>query len=65
MDHGMEAQVHLIMRDIPAVTQQTPALEAARAMNDYNTAAVAVLDAEGRPVGVVTATSIAGLNDLQ
>ncbi|MFT4597028.1 MAG: CIC family chloride channel protein [Paracrocinitomix sp.] len=65
MDHGMEAQVHLIMRDIPAVTQQTPALEAARAMNDYNTAAVAVLDAEGRPIGVVTATSIAGLNDLQ
>jgi len=65
MDHGMDAEVHLIMRDIPAVTQTTPALEAARAMSDYNTAAVAVLDGEGRPVGFVTATSIAGLNDLR
>jgi CIC family chloride channel protein len=64
MDHGMEAEVNLVMRDIPAVTQETPALEAARVMSDYNTAAVAVLDGGGRPVGVVTAASIAGLNDL-
>lgn len=65
MDHGMDAQVRLILRDIPAVTQQTPALEAARAMSDYNTAAVAVLDDDGCPMGFVTATSIAGLNDLR
>jgi len=65
MEHGMDAEVHLIMRDIPAVTQDTPAIEAAKAMSDYNTAAVAVLDETGRPVGVVTATSIAGLNNLQ
>jgi CBS domain-containing protein len=39
-------------------------MEAARTMSDYNTAAVAVLDMSGRPVGVVTATSLAGLHDL-
>lgn len=64
MEHGMDAEVHLIMRDIPAITHDTPAIEAAKAMSDYNTAAVAVLDETGRPVGVVTATSIAGLNNL-
>ena len=64
LEHGMDAQVHQIMRDVPAITEETPAIEAARAMSDYNTAAVAVLDGDGRPVGVVTATSIAGLNSL-
>ena len=64
LEHGMEAEVHQIMRDVPALTEDTPALEAARAMNDYNTAAIVVLDGAGKPVGMVTATSIAGLNDL-
>ena len=64
LEHGMDAEVHLIMRDVPALTGDTPAIDAARAMSDYNTAAIAVLDDDGQPVGVVTATSIAGLNDL-
>lgn len=64
LEHGMDAEVRLILRDIPAITEDTPAIEAARAMSDYNTAAVAVLDGEGCPVGVVTATSIAGLHIL-
>jgi len=65
LERGMDAEVRHIMRDIPAIDEDTPAIEAARAMSDYNTAAVAVLDLDGRPVGVVTATSIAGLHILE
>lgn len=64
LEHGMDATVGEAMRDVPAITDQSPALDAARAMTDYNTAAVAVLDEAGRPVGVVTATSLAGLHSL-
>lgn len=64
LERGMEALVEDIMRDIPGITDDTPAIEAARAMSTYNTAAVAVVGADGRPIGVVTATSIAGLHIL-
>jgi CIC family chloride channel protein len=65
LDKGMEATVAEIVRDVPAIAVDTPAIEAARTMNDYNTAAVAVLDGSGEPVGMVTATSIAGLGTLE
>jgi len=64
LEQGMEATVTDVMRNVPAITEDSPAIEAARAMSDYNTAAVAVLDTDGRPIGVVTAASLAGLNSL-
>ena len=64
LEHGMDAVAELVMRDIPAVSANAPASDAARLMSDYNTAAVVVLDDDDRPSGIVTATSLAGLNDL-
>jgi len=64
LEHGMEAPVRTAMRDVPAITADTPALEAARLMNQYNSAAVAVLGDEGVPIGIITSASLAGVEDL-
>lgn len=64
LEHGMEAPVRTAMRDVPAITADTPSLEAARLMNEYNSAAVAVLDDEGVPIGIITSASLAGVDDL-
>lgn len=63
-DHGDAATVGDVMRTVPSVGADSPAMEAARIMNTYNCAAIAVVDADGRPHGVVTAESLAGLRDI-
>jgi CIC family chloride channel protein len=64
MTLGMESTVGQIMRDVPAIESSEKARGAAEQMSKYNAAALAVLDSDGVPVGVVTATSLAGLDDL-
>ncbi len=63
-DHGLDATVGDAMRDIPAIVSGSQAMDAARLMNQNDTAAVAVIDAEGMPIGVVSALSLTGLRDL-
>ncbi|NNF53536.1 MAG: chloride channel protein [Acidimicrobiales bacterium] len=63
-DHGLDATVGDAMRDIPAIVSGSQAMDAARLMNHNDTAAVAVIDAEGMPIGVVSALSLTGLRDL-
>ncbi len=64
MAEGVDASVAAAMRDVPAVRHDAPAEEAARLMNDYDTAVVAVVDSSNRPVGVITPLSLAGLHQL-
>ncbi len=64
LEHGIDATCGEAMRDVPAVADEDSAIEAARIMNDNDTAAVAVLDQAGRPCGVVSAMSLAGLPEL-
>ncbi len=64
MTLGMESTVGQIMRDVPAIGSNEVAREAADQMSKYNAAALAVLDSDGVPIGVVTATSLAGLDEL-
>ncbi len=63
-DHGLDATVGDGMRDIPAIAAGSQAMDAARLMNQNDTAAVAVINAEGMPIGVVSALSLTGLRDL-
>ena len=63
LEHGMDATASDSMRDLPAVHEDAPAMEAARLMNAHDTAAIAVVDKDNIPVGVVSAMSLAGLNE--
>ena len=63
LKHGVEATAGDSMRDLPAVHEDSPAMEAARLMNAHDTAAIAVVDKDNIPVGVVSAMSLAGLNE--
>ena len=64
MSVGPESTVAEIMRDIPAVESDVVARDVADRMSQFNTASLAVVDAEGIPIGIVTASSLAGLNEL-
>ena len=64
LEHGPEATAVQTMRDVPAIHMNESAIHAARIMNDYDTAAVAVVDDHNMPVGVISALSLAGLGDL-
>ncbi len=61
---GDQACVRDVLRNIPPVAEDALATEAARVMATYSTAAVAVVDASGKPVGIATTESIAGLADM-
>ena len=63
LEHGMDATAGDSMRDLPAVHEDAPAMEAARLMHAHDTAAIAVVDKDNIPVGVVSAMSLAGLNE--
>ncbi len=60
--NGPESTVREAMRELPSVAADAPAIDAARLMNMHDTAAIAVVDKDGRPVGVISTTSLAGLN---
>lgn len=64
MDHGPDTPVRDLTRDIPAIKADAPASEAARIITEHNTAAVVVLDEAGVPAGLITAVSLAGLDQL-
>ena len=64
LEHGPEASAREAMRDLPSVHQDAPAVDAARLMNQHDTSAIAIVDDDERPVGVVTAMSLAGLSQL-
>lgn len=64
MKAGIESTVAEVMHDIPAIQSDLIARDAAQLMSQHNTAALAVLDSEGLPIGVVTASSLAGLDEL-
>ena len=64
LEHGPEASAREAMRDLPSVHQDAPAVDAARLMNEHDTSAIAIVDDNDRPVGVVTAMSLAGLSQL-
>lgn len=63
-DKGDAAKVSDATRKVPAVLNTVPATDAARTMATYNCAAVAVINADGEPVGIVTTESLAGLAEL-
>jgi CIC family chloride channel protein len=65
MNQGIEATVGDAMRFVDAVRATDPAMAAARRMNETDTAAVAVVDDDNQPVGVISAMSLAGLRDLE
>jgi CIC family chloride channel protein len=62
-EHGPEATVADAMHDVPAVRVDVPAVEAARLMGELDSALVAVVDADGRALGVVTALTMTGALD--
>ncbi|MEM7096580.1 MAG: chloride channel protein [Actinomycetota bacterium] len=64
-DKGDEAVVRDCLRNVPAVSTEAVATEAARVMATYSTAAVVVVDADGQPIGIVTTESIAGLTEME
>lgn len=64
LEHGPEATAEQAMRDLPAVRDTAPAIDAARLMNEHDTAAIAVVDEWDTPVGVISTTSLAGLNQV-
>lgn len=63
LEHGPEATAGESMRKLPSMSEHTPAMEAARLMAIYDTAAIAVVDAQNHPIGVISAMSLAGLNN--
>jgi len=63
LSRGMEATAGDAMRQLPAVAEDAPATELARAMSVHDTTAVAVVDAHDVPLGVVTAFSLAGFEE--
>lgn len=64
LEFGPEATAREAMRDLPALRMVDPAIMAARLMSEHDTAAIAVLDDDDHPVGVVTAMSLAGLDTV-
>ena len=62
-EHGPDATAADAMQELPAVRVDVPAIEAARVMGDVDSAVIAVIDAEGRAVGVVTALTMTGALD--
>lgn len=61
LENGPDSTVREAMRELPTVAHDAPAIDAARLMNKHDTAAIAVVDDDGRPVGVISTTSLAGL----
>jgi len=64
LEHGPDATARVAMRALPAVAAEAPAIDAARLMNEHDTAAIAVVDAKNCPVGVISTTSLAGLTTV-
>jgi len=64
LEHGPDATVRVAMRDLPSVAGDAPAIDAARLMNEHDTAAIAVVDDNDRPIGVISTTSLAGLKTV-
>ncbi len=64
LEHGPDARARLAMRALPAVDAEAPAIDAARLMNQHDTAAIAVVNERNRPIGVISTTSLAGLKSL-
>jgi CBS domain-containing protein len=62
-EHGPDATVADAMHDVPAVRVDVPAVEAARLMGELDSAVIAVVDADDRAVGVVTALTMTGALD--
>ena len=65
LEHGPESTVRVAMRELPSVAHDAPAIDAARLMNKHDTAAIAVVDNDGKPVGVISTTSLAGLHEAE
>lgn len=61
LENGPESTVRQAMRELPSVGHDAPAIDAARLMNKHDTAAIAVVDENQRPLGVISTTSLAGL----
>jgi len=61
LENGPDSTVREAMRELPAVAHDAPAIDAARLMNKHDTAAIAVIDDDGCPIGVISTTSLAGL----
>lgn len=64
LEHGPDAEVRQAMRELPSVSQDAPAVDAARLMNMHDTAAICVVDEHDCPVGVISTTSLAGLTTV-
>lgn len=64
LEHGPDAGVREAMRSLPSVSADAPAVEAARLMNQHDTAAICVVDENDIPVGVISTTSLAGLTTV-
>lgn len=64
LEHGPDATARVAMRDLPSVAADAPAIDAARLMNEHDTAAIAVVDAQNCPIGVISTTSLAGLKSV-
>jgi CIC family chloride channel protein len=64
LEHGPESTARTAMRELPAVEAHAPAIDAARLMNQHDTAAIAVVDDNNYPVGVISTTSLAGLKTV-
>ncbi|HEX4903429.1 MAG TPA: chloride channel protein, partial [Acidimicrobiales bacterium] len=62
-EHGPDATVADAMHDVAAVRVDVPAVEAARLMGELDSAVVAVVDEDGRALGVVTALTMTGALD--
>lgn len=64
LEHGPDCGVRQAMRQLPSIRADAPAVEAARLMNTHDTAAIAVVDENDVPVGVISTTSLAGLTSV-
>ena len=64
LEFGPDATAREAMRELPAVQSDAPAVDAARLMNQYDTAAIAVVDENNCAVGVISTTSLAGLKSV-
>ncbi len=64
LEHGPDATARSAMRQLPAVAADAPAIDAARLMNAHDTAAIAVVDENDCPIGVISTTSLAGLKSV-
>ena len=61
LENGPDSTVREAMRELPAVPHNAPAIDAARLMNEHDTAAIAVVDDDNIPIGIISTTSLAGL----